>query len=511
MNEITYRSCADGNLIHFTHSHQNINNFPIEIIGDNSGSSPMYLYCGDKDIFISTSVDKVLLEMQHRRFVKVSARGISYFLQFGLVPVPETIFDDFYILSVGDRMIVRIESDRFTAEYSHTFPYFVSASEGDSEPSTTTLLRHLCSATERADIGRDSGALFLSGGKDSTAIALALAEIGRDDVRCVTLANDTEDDESVIAAGVCATLGLKHDLFSGNLQTRELAMVLDRFYPFTHFPCADRVCLAYPSAHLQLGLQGGDIIDGSGNDIYFGHIPSQAEYRRQRLALLAPHLRSLSTSAAFAPLRRVARYKSEWCGLLSGFYFDEVKQFFDDAVDCKSRLEELDQIFRRKDYIQGRAAVRGVHVDQEKFMRKVRIWENAFNWRVKFPWCDNTLSQYCSNLPEASRFDRSQLSNKILLRQLLLEKLGYDAGRIGKRVFSFEPHLIYLLSQHKRLVQDTIVSCSVWNNGIATLIRAYFDAFEKNNNSKIYGIRIYEKIHTLFQFSAWHNHCRYLP
>jgi len=55
-------------------------------------------------------------------------------------------------------------------------------------------------------------------------------------------------------------------------------------YYFTHIslPCLDGSALVYPLYATLIDFKDTNIIDGSGNDIYFGHVPRPIEYKRQK-------------------------------------------------------------------------------------------------------------------------------------------------------------------------------------------------------------------------------------
>ena len=125
---------------------------------------------------------------------------------------------------------------------------------------------------------------------------------------------------------------------------------------------------------------------------------------------------------------------------------------------------------------------------------KARVSGECFDVRAVFPYSDPELSDYYFNLPEPDRFDRATLTNKILLRRMLREKLDYDDELLGKRVFEFDG--VGFLSDHRALVEREIFDCPCWTQEVQPLVRGLLDrprALRKTWPSLI----------ALFQLSGW--------
>ena len=78
-----------------------------------------------------------------------------------------------------------------------------------------------------------------------------------------------------------------------------------------------------------------------------------------------------------------------------------------------------------------RAFVRGGLVDNYSYAEKTRIIARFFGCGYVFPWQSKTLSDYVFNLPASEKFNLNTLTNKILLRRLLSERLQYSRPKRG--------------------------------------------------------------------------------
>jgi hypothetical protein len=113
----------------------------------------------------------------------ISAESLSFFLHDGQVPFPRTLYDGVFALTIGDRGLVKVEGGSLEVTFSLEFPYFSTLSREDQEPDPDRLLTVLTQATEDMLAGEEN-ALLLSAGKDSTAVAPALAASSQDPTRC---------------------------------------------------------------------------------------------------------------------------------------------------------------------------------------------------------------------------------------------------------------------------------------------------------------------------------------
>ncbi len=144
----------------------------------------------------------------------------------------------------------------------------------------------LCDAVSCSSAPMRSPWFLQSGGKDSTSMAIAVAE-ARPDAVCMTYLGGQEEDEVDSARFVASQLGLRHEALvcdPGRAYDRYLAMV-----PAMPLLTADFAMLSYADLATEIVANGGDgVIDAMGSDNYFG---MPIHWRQRLKALLARRLR----------------------------------------------------------------------------------------------------------------------------------------------------------------------------------------------------------------------------
>jgi asparagine synthetase B (glutamine-hydrolysing) len=195
-----------------------------------------------------------------------------------------------------------------------------------------TYHRLLCDSTARATAKMHTPYLFQSGGKDSTSLAIALAET-RPDTTCLSYLGGNEENEIPSARLVAGKLGLRHEILICDPERaydRYLAL-LKRMPLLT----ADFAALSYADLATEVRAQGGDgIIDGLGADQYFGTPLHRTE---RLLLLLARGMRLPSGLFRWLPMRRSFRL----CFALSTLQMDTFERYFPGSRFSDAEVDAL--------------------------------------------------------------------------------------------------------------------------------------------------------------------------
>ena len=94
---------------------------PFEISAPESGKFSYYLFETDNLILYSTSITEILNDSRVKNRLKVSSLGISFLLQNGIIPSPHTVYENLYILQVGDSL--KIKDKNLKLVFKHEFPF----------------------------------------------------------------------------------------------------------------------------------------------------------------------------------------------------------------------------------------------------------------------------------------------------------------------------------------------------------------------------------------------------
>ncbi|BAU23922.1 hypothetical protein THC_1557 [Caldimicrobium thiodismutans] len=477
---------------------------PLTIKGPITAGYPIYFYyLQEKELLLLGEYPKDILSHPFvSKPLKISPLGLTFFLQYGFIPSPFTIFENLYVLSLGDRVEIYEGERGLLLEFKHEFPYFNQKREKNLKPDKNYLLNLIIEAIfKRWDKGSPLF-LFQSLGKDSNTIALALSEAGLQEKAIFgTLATEDRKDESKIAEKLAKKLGFRHiKLPVPEKPELKHIEILQKYFANITLPCGDGVSLAYPLYTLTYDFSGHTILDGSGNDVYFGHVPRKVEYTRQNLYTVLSLLKPLSERLPSGnPLQKLSLYRSEYPFYhLLGFTFRDCKKIYPEAERVYPIFKNWEKDRKNWDYFDLKADLWGTHAELSLVTQKVRNFAEAYQLNFIFPWGDEELAKYVGSLPEKYLFDRKTFKNKILLREILKEKLDLDSDALGKFSYGFSAY--NFLRGLSFYVEEEIFSCQLWEKGF--LKNLWEKIKEKAKNDKFF-----QKLFVrLFLISAWFNH-----
>jgi hypothetical protein len=202
----------------------------------------------------------------------------------------------------------------------------------DEEALLRTYHRLLCEAVARSTASSRSPWLLQSGGKDSTSMAIALADV-RPDATCLTYLGGNEENEVASARFVAQQLGLRHEALVCDpcrAYDRYLA-VLPRIPLLT----ADFAALSYVDLATEVSLSQGDgLIDALGSDQYFGVPLHRQDY------VLAWLARGLHVPQRVFQSRLVSR-SFKLCFLLATLQMNQFERYFPGSRFSDAEVDEL--------------------------------------------------------------------------------------------------------------------------------------------------------------------------
>ena len=477
---------------------------------DIAASEPVYVYFSKEQnkLLYSKFLVELLDSPEVKKPLKVSDEGISFLLQSGVVPPPKTVYQDVYILGIGDEAKVSDDNGKITIEFSFNFPFlnFIRKESDDYDVSYSKIQELLLNATLKDLDASKETFIFHSAGKDSNPLVIAIAEAGlQDKFTLVTHKTKRKEDESSVSSAIAKVLGFKHIVLNevDQLCTSHIEEV-NKLFKKAPLPCTNNISILYPLYVAQLpALQNSNIVDGSGSDIYIGHVPGETEFKRQKLAKYFSHFKILGECLASTNrIYSLTKTRAELTGL-NGFSAHDSRKLFRRHTDISSYWRNVENF---DDYLDFRASVRGRVIDTELFMRKARNFCDAFGNNMVFPWTDQKVVEHFMYMPERYLIDRKGLRNKLLLREMLKDKLDVDSDEVGKRGYPYDLRSM-LVNNHAYIV-ETITDCKLWNSERG----AQFIQELSSNSTKggRVGLVSSSLLYQLFMISGWHNRCRWL-
>jgi asparagine synthetase B (glutamine-hydrolysing) len=320
------------------------------------------------------------------------------------------------------------------------------ACDGEQQDWVGTYHQLLCEATSRACAGMQSPWLLQSGGKDSTTLAIALAE-SRPDTTCITYLGGSEENELVSATHVARTLGLRHEQLicdPGRAYDRYIDLI-DRMPLLS----ADFALLSYVDLATEVADGGGDgVVDGLGSDNYFG---TPVKLQQRLLFWLARDIR-LPPSIFELPL---VRDNFKLCYALSTLQMRAVERVFpgsrftDEEVDALFGREVAQQSKARLDAFEPELAS-ATSVDEWRDISlsiaaatggfgKGIYTTQALSMQVAYPFCDRQFREWVyDQVPLDKKLDPVTRLSKVLVREHISTRFGDLPYVAAKGSFRFD-------------------------------------------------------------------------
>ncbi|GLQ51924.1 asparagine synthase-related protein [Dyella flava] len=385
-------------------------------------------------IQVSTSpyqdeVDFSALEGLERAKTPLDLVSIADLLRNTFVYPPHSIYKDVKVVASGfDPRQDMHDHPRFHYPFQSALAQpRPSTRSVDSDELLSTYHELLCDAVARSTEEMRSPWLLQSGGKDSTSMAIAVAD-ARPQTTCLTYLGGNEENEVASARFVAQQLGLRHEALEcdpGRAYDRYLAML-----PRMPLLTADFAVLSYADLATEISRNGGDgIIDALGSDQYFG-VPLHS--RQRVLSMLARRLK-LPQKVFESPL---VRGNFKLCFALSTLQMNEFERYFpgsrfsDTEVDAlfgwsisecsRKRMETYHADIAAADSAE---AVRRISIiiAESAALAKGMYASNAMSLRLVYPYCDERLRDWIFHHVPDEQLIGSGGVNKVLMRNYIAQ------------------------------------------------------------------------------------------
>jgi len=348
---------------------------------------------------------------------------------------------------------------------------------GNSEYTNEILLEHIKNAIVNTNSQDKKPLLLLSDGKDSLTLAVGYAELG---ISCHTLTLLRRDDEDMRRYITDVTFRMGHipyfitvDEIIDNFDINSFkdsfkymnSLVLDQGYLFFLFGLK----LFFEKNNLE--ANEFEVIDGLGNDEYFGYLMSKQQWQSFKLSMTGLWKFLPKSLKSF---KWYLRSPAESHGDLS-----TLSCFFNlsDSYDLNKYFSDIPKSRQRERYLDFRAFSRGSFHDHQCMMGKADVASRYLGSKCIFPWLDKDLADYCFNMPIDEKLDFENIVNKIPLRKLLDEKIGWDQDKRGVDLFfDLDMHIFsskVIEAIIPKDIIDTIKNNKILNDGVKK--RAYLE------------------------------------
>lgn len=375
--------------------------------------------------------------------VCINRDALATLLFSGTVFPPQTIFQDRAAIGMGGRLSIVDNSVRYDSAVD------LFDDQRTSQDDSFDCIDVLAESLERSDVDFDNTTLLLSEGKDSTGIALALAQMGKR-VRCFTFANADSNVEFI--ESLATKLGFPLTVF--RYQKLQISDVAIERLGCVFEPTTDQAFLSFMLLPAER-FQGQTLLDGMGNDLYMGHLPSPNQYRATKLCgrvekllvtVIQNRLRDLRSSddpSSGVPFRSFTQCQ----GLYNGLSESLISKSTQGKVQ---KLTDLDRGWKSFGLEKARALSRGRFLDNYSYSGKSIALAEMAGGRVYFPWADPKIAKRFLSADDQDRFQWPTV-NKLLLRQAISKRMDYQQPKVG-----FQSPIAEILNANRVLVERSI-------------------------------------------------------
>lgn len=440
--------------------------------------------------------------------LEIDRDAVTDFLHFLYVPAPRTIYRRVRAILPAQAVFwdgislkkFSLPRKNFTTQSAISLP---AETEASLLSEYETLLRQ---SVGRCVSRKGKTGLFLSGGKDSSSIAIAarLEEVQDFETFCIGF-DESEIDETRDAEIVANHLGFPFCSLKFPLDT-----YLDHFPRFVAIhgqPIGDCAALpVYVGARETEGLY--DVwLDGTGNDRYFGFPTTWQEDAAWYLHRTIPGLHRFPFARLPGDLSYsldvIVRYlgKPRQEQFVSWYGWTPVE--LEELIGCRPNLKDLELYsFYHKvsSPIIHKTWTLGNIWEPETAYRKVAQVANVLGQLVRYPFLDKELVAFSENLPDSLKYDGAV--NKIIIRKVLEKYLPKSIVKKKKGAFNFPKGRLMTHRDNQLLRTFLSRECLLKHNVVDPLV------VQKYLNRYAQGETILEdRIWSLVLLHAWAEIC----
>lgn len=365
--------------------------------------------------------------------------SLADLLRNAFVYPPHSIIEDTKLVTFG----FNPEDDmRVDPRFRFKFPDSGQCGEVDGRDQDWVGCYHrlLCRSIASSCATMRSPWLLQSGGKDSTTLAIALADV-RPDTTCLTYLGGNEENEVASAEHVARTLGLRHETL-----VCDPGRAFDRYVelaPRMPLLTADFALMSYADLATEIGLRGGDgVIDGLGSDSYFG---TPIDRRKFFLTMMARNLQLPRTLAELPGIERSFKL----CFMLGTMQMNSIERVFPGSRFADSEVDELfgepiskvsrarldlfrEEIAAASTPDEGRDVAMSICGSAGAFAKGLYT-ASALSLQVAYPFCDRALREWVYNrVPQEYKVDPATKTNKVLVRKHIESRFA-DLPYVAKK------------------------------------------------------------------------------
>lgn len=394
---------------------------------DRMGQKPFYYYHKGKEIEFSSQISSIQM---YREDLTISSKAINYYLSWGNVPDPFSIFNDIHKLKAGHRFTFDLNSGEMNIDQYWDIDYEGKTHfEGSFDDAKRHLDELLTDAVEMRMFADVPVGVFLSGGIDSSLISAVATKNASEKVKTFSVKfNEEGFNESIYAGQVADHLSTDHHVIECNYN--EGIDLIDNFSYYYDEPFADSSAIPsmllskYTKKQVTVALSGD-----SGDENFIGY-HRYDWIRRGEMAMKIPRplrllgagLLELSPNYKFKIIANVLKLRNTNEAYLFAMTGTDSTWFdFKDYLN----IEERKYLEHNNKHLFERVS----DFDLKTYLNwdintKVDRASMAYSLEVRAPLMDYRIVEFARSLPTEYKYDKQVM--KRLLKSLLYDYVPKD-------------------------------------------------------------------------------------
>jgi len=421
------------------------------LVRDRVGEKPLYYKCENEVVIFASEINTIRKISSNAE--RIDYESIYYYLSFGFIPSPKTIFKDLYEVPPGEIAEFNIDKISFDRFWSLEESIVESASHNVEEfvNSTWELMKESVKIRLRSDV--ELGC-FLSGGIDSgLLIAAASSYVSKLKTFTSIVPSSPETNESSLAKLTAKRYGTEHIELPISFDIEgELPKIINGFgQPFADASAVPTYFLMREARkHVKVVLNGegaDELFCGYRRSIayrYFELIKGYSKYFGAFDKIISAPSKYRSSYAFFYRFIKGLKLSDSdryllWCQ--DGFSDFELKQLINEGNNQFSVANYIQR--RLSSYKSGEIIDKFLLLDfdlnmHDDMLKKLDICSMAHSIEARSPFLDPGLATHAFSIPVEQR--SSFLRNKPILRELAKKHLPAEVAKAPKRGFEIPIH-----------------------------------------------------------------------
>lgn len=447
---------------------------------------------------------------------EIDPKAIHYYLTFGYVPAPMTIYKDVYKLPPAHILILKDGQINLKQYWSLDYTNKINISEEDAAAEVLRLLKEAIRIRLHSDVPLGA---FLSGGIDSSIVVGLMSQLTGEQVKTFSIGFEEEDySELKFARNIASSFNTEHHEFIVKPEALEVLPILIERYGE---PYADSSAIPTYYVSKQTKQHVTVALNGDGGDELF------AGYERYQAVLLSEtYQRFLGCSVIqrFAnllpdsvdhrnPLRRIKRFINgaalplnlrylRWVGIFDEkFKSDVYTQEFMNEVSDSNPVKVISKFLNGSNnlnLIDSLLFTDTMTYLPNDLLVKVDITSMANSLECRSPFLDHNLMEFAASIPP--EFKLKRFVKKHILKKAVKNIIPND--NIHRRKMGFGvPIGGWFRRELKEFLQATLLSTNSLKRGYFKSDKIKDMVYQHTSGQRDWSFQLW----TLLMLELWHK------